>query len=345
VALRYPEGFRSTIRGQLNLTGPVSAPLLHGDIEVVRLSSLPQPISQVGILGVAGGLGGGGTPIRYTPVEETGFPMRFDIRISAKPGTLVFVNEAVGARLEGGGDLTVTGTYDRPVLLGTVDIDNGVVNFNGNRIVVTRGSVDFFDPTRIRPSFDVQAEARARPLSLASSPGTSRVDLTQTYHINLSISGTQDSIRLQATSDPWLSEIDIVTMLLGATPDVGTVESRAIGSRQQAQARMFQQAAAQLVMSPLVSPVSNVVQRAIPGASVSFAPLLPGFSDRQNLGATMVYSQRVSPNLFLTYSRALSSLQNDIVLLEYTQNERVSWILSRNEDRSFALDFRIRHVF
>jgi hypothetical protein len=53
----------------------------------------------------------------------------------------------------------------------------------------------------------------------------------------------------------------------------------------------------------------------------------------------------VSPNLFLTYSRALSSLQNDIVLLEYTQNERVSWILSRNEDRSFALDFRIRHVF
>ena len=35
----------------------------------------------------------------------------------------------------------------------------------------------------------------------------------------------------------------------------------------------------------------------------------------------------------------------DIFLVEYEQNERISWLLSRNEDRTFALDFRIRHVY
>ena len=33
-----------------------------------------------------------------------------------------------------------------------------------------------------------------------------------------------------------------------------------------------------------------------------------------------------------------------VVLLEYDQNDRVSWILSRNENRTFALDVRIRYV-
>ena len=33
------------------------------------------------------------------------------------------------------------------------------------------------------------------------------------------------------------------------------------------------------------------------------------------------------------------------MLLEYDQSDRLSWILSRNEDRTYALDVRVRHVF
>jgi len=34
------------------------------------------------------------------------------------------------------------------------------------------------------------------------------------------------------------------------------------------------------------------------------------------------------------------------VLLEYEQNDRLSWILSRNEDQqTYALEFRVRHTF
>jgi hypothetical protein len=63
-------------------------------------------------------------------------------------------------------------------------------------------------------------------------------------------------------------------------------------------------------------------------------------------GARVTLGKRVSERVFLTYSRALNTTgQYDIILLEYEESDRISWVLSRNEDRTFALDFRIRHVF
>jgi hypothetical protein len=50
--------------------------------------------------------------------------------------------------------------------------------------------------------------------------------------------------------------------------------------------------------------------------------------------------------VYLTYSRSLTSTTRDqIILLEFDQSDRLSWILSRNEDRTYALDVRVRHVF
>jgi hypothetical protein len=55
----------------------------------------------------------------------------------------------------------------------------------------------------------------------------------------------------------------------------------------------------------------------------------------------------VSDRVYLTFSRSLGTTINDqIVLLEYEENDRLSWILSRNEDQqTYALEFRVRHTF
>ena len=37
--------------------------------------------------------------------------------------------------------------------------------------------------------------------------------------------------------------------------------------------------------------------------------------------------------------------QPNLILIEIDQSDRLSWILSRNEDRTYALDVRVRHVF
>ncbi|MBL8144707.1 MAG: hypothetical protein JNM38_26585, partial [Acidobacteria bacterium] len=54
----------------------------------------------------------------------------------------------------------------------------------------------------------------------------------------------------------------------------------------------------------------------------------------------------ISDKLFLTYSRALSvSTRDQIILLEYLQSERFAWIISQNEDRTYAVDVRVRYAF
>jgi hypothetical protein len=81
---------------------------------------------------------------------------------------------------------------------------------------------------------------------------------------------------------------------------------------------------------------------------VQITPLLASEVAFQQLNpsARITLGKRVSPRVFLTYSRTLgnSATEDEVILLEYDQNDRVSWVLSRNENRTFALDFRIRYV-
>ena len=90
-------------------------------------------------------------------------------------------------RLVASADLTLQGTYDRPVVAGHAEIERGEVNFEGRRYRITRGAIDFNNPTRTEPFFDIEAETNVRV------PGPP----VQTYHINVGFAGTTE--RLQPT--------------------------------------------------------------------------------------------------------------------------------------------------
>jgi hypothetical protein len=110
---------------------------------------------------------------------------------------------------------------------------------------------------------------------------------------------------------------------------------------------MLQTAGAALLASPLTSRVGDVLERTGAFDTVQITPILSGETAFQQLNPTarVTFGTRVSPRVFLTYSRTLGGLEEEIILLEYDQSDRMSWVLSRNEDRTFALDFRIRYVF
>ena len=86
-------------------------------------------------------------------------PLRFDIEVLV-PSTLRVENNL--ARLVASADLQLRGTYDRPLLFGRAEVDRGEVTFEGRRYLVTRGNIDFTNPTRIEPFLDVEAETRVR---------------------------------------------------------------------------------------------------------------------------------------------------------------------------------------
>ena len=65
-----------------------------------------------------------------------------------------------------------------------------------------------------------------------------------------------------------------------------------------------------------------------------------------NPAARVTIGKRISSRVFLTFSRAVNASNRDqVIMLEYDQSDRWSWILSQNEDKTYALDFRMRHVF
>ena len=82
-------------------------------------------------------------------------------------------------------DLKLQGTYDRPQLFGHAEIERGDIVFEGNRYLVTRGSIDFFNAARIEPFFDIEAETRVRVPD-------------QTYNITLGLQRHDEPVLLHA---------------------------------------------------------------------------------------------------------------------------------------------------
>src|SRR5690606_669539 len=121
-----------------------------------------------------------------------------------------------------------------------------------------------------------------------------------------------------------------------------------LSSPQDAELDLLGSGAARLLASPVSSQVGRVVERTLGVDTVRITPQLGGeLSSLQQLepGARLALGKRSSNRAFLTYARSLRGLQSEVVLVEYDQSGRLSWIISRNDDSSFALDFRMRHSF
>jgi translocation and assembly module TamB len=330
--LRYPEGFTSRVNADLALQGVIATPRLSGTVEVISIDYRPLVDPNAGLFGLAGGaVGGAAAAATAAPVVETGFPLIFDIDIQVPQIPLI---QSRTATIDGSANLRFTGTIDRPSLTGRVAIDGGVAFFSGNRYTVRQGSIDFADFPRLDTVFDVEAVTRPRAAG-------------QTFDVTVRLTGTFAELTPTITSDPWLPTTDIWTLLLGGRPDVGSAEQRGLENAAETQARMMQTAGAVLLASPVSDRLASVFQDVLPLETVQVTPVLGNESSLQALdpGARITIGKQVSSRVFLTYQRVLNSTQDEIILLEYDQSDRVSWVLSRNENRTFALDFRIRYVF
>ena len=327
--LRYPVGFNSTVNMDLVLGGPIAAPRLTGTVDVLRISLLSS--ADPGLLSFAAiGAGAASTGPSVDPAVAGGTSIALDIQVNAPRTTFVKTNAVT---LEGTGDLRIAGTFDRPSITGTIDILGGQASWYGNRYFVRESSVEFRNPARVEPIFEFTADTRAHVSG-------------ETYDITARISGTTDQLTWSFTSEPSLPETDILSILLGGQPDVDTAEQRALRSPQDAQQRVMQSAMANMITDLMSTRIGDVAERTLALDTVQITPLLPGDVPLQQVNPTarVTLGKRISPRVYLTYSRTLSGPQDEIILLEYDQNDRISWVLSRNENRTYALDFRIRYI-
>jgi autotransporter translocation and assembly factor TamB len=335
--LRVPEGVRSVVDADLSLRGTFKAPTLGGTV-TVKSALWNRRIDTPGsIFDLASRRGTAGGP---APAEAAStVPLKFDIQL-LMPSTLRVENNL--ARMVASADLTLRGTYDRPAIAGHADIERGEVTFEGRRYRITRGTMDFTNPNRIEPFFDVEAVTNVRV------PG-------QTYRVTVAFAGTSEQLRPTLNADPPLPTSDVLALLFSDVRRTGTQdvapELRALQNPNQTQTDIITTRATQAITGSLSSEVGKVVEQTF---GVDTFQLTPSFIDpysqqtsRLNPTARLTIGKRISERVYLTFSRSLGTTTNDqIVLLEVDESDRIAWILSRNEDRqTYALEFRVRHVF
>jgi translocation and assembly module TamB len=332
IQLRVPEGVRSVVDADLSVRGNFKAPTIGGTVTVRSAiwNRRIDPTAELFDFGAAVSAVGDSAASSVAPV-------RFDLQLVV-PATLRIENNL--ARLVVSADMQLRGTAARPLLFGRAEVDRGEILFEGRRYLVTRGALEFNNPARIEPFFDVEAETRVRV------PG-------ETYRVIINLNGTTQSLVPQFTSDPPLaSDADVVALLFSDVRREGDAELRALRNSNERQTDILTTRATQLLASPVSSEVGRVVEQTFGVDTFQVTPsLFDPYSQttatpRINPSARVTIGKRVSDRVYLTFSRSLNSSFNDqLVLLEYDESERLSWILSRNENDTYSLEVRVRHTF
>ncbi|MBV9495336.1 MAG: translocation/assembly module TamB domain-containing protein, partial [Acidobacteria bacterium] len=203
VALRYYEGL--TVAGDFNIliSGDLERASVTGDVNVTRALYFKDFDLQTSLVNVLLSRRG------VQPVVSASWQDRVDLRVHVvAPQTLAVRNNI--ASVTGSAELDVTGTLSNPVVLGLVTLDEGGrVRIQGVDYQVVRGSINFQNPFRIDPYFDVTIEGRVSSTGggLSSELEGGPVDVT------INLNGTIDRFTPSITSEPPASDITLFSLL------------------------------------------------------------------------------------------------------------------------------------
>ena len=206
-------------------------------------------------------------------------------------------------------------------VLGRAEIDRGRVYFQGNTYVIRRGTIDFTNPQRIDPLFDVEAETRVH-----------------SYNVTLKVNGTLERVYPTLSSDPPLSTVGILSLLAGA--DESNVESAL--ALQNESNKLAATGAYTLAAGKLSEQVGLEKGAARLGLSrFSIDPSVVR-GEIGNPTARMTLGKRVTPDLNIVYSQDLTGTQERLVAVEYTLSDRLSLLMTRSEPGGYGFDLRLR---
>ena len=187
-------------------------PHLTGEIAIASLD-YTRPINLAGDLGSLGAAKR--TDIEtYDPTQDA---VTMDLRVRAK-SPLRIKNNLVETAIQFDNALLVTGTNQRFGLRGELHALPGGrlrLPFGSSVFDIQTAIVRFDDPTRIAAHVDIQATTEYRRTSSQSSTGASSAGGTTgtTWRIALHAYGDTNDLKIDLTSDPPLSQEDIVLLL------------------------------------------------------------------------------------------------------------------------------------
>jgi hypothetical protein len=184
----YPEEIRPVIQGHAELFGPIDGLVVTGNVEVQSARYTRTMYPERGLLDFSRRLSDA-----MARREKSEFRVRLDIDVTADR-TIRIKNNLADATASG--DFKVQGDSGKVIILGSFDVAEGYVEFYGNRYDLRRVTVDFQDPRKNNPRLDARAETKKGG-----------------YNVTVLVSGTLEKPEVDFSSDPPLSQTDIVSLL------------------------------------------------------------------------------------------------------------------------------------
>ena len=316
VRIRYPEGVSTVANANLNLTGTEDRSNLEGTVTIVRTGFNPQ--SDFSSL-----VGKSAEPVE-TPAARTGLlgGLNFDIQINTAPD--VQFQSALTQDVQMEANLRLRGTFSNPAVLGRVSITQGRVIFFGTKYTVNQGSVQFFNPVRIDPIFDIDLETKVNGID-----------------VTLNVSGPLTKLNMTPRSDPPLQFNEIVALL--ATGRSPTSDPTRLAQEATSPQSWQQMGASALLGQALASPVSGRLQRFFGVSQLRIDPSLPGVEN--NPQARLTLEQQVTSDITFTYITDVTSSNPQVIRVEWSFAKQWSVVALREDNGLFGIDFFYKKRF
>ena len=309
-------GFRAAVSGDLVFVGDTALKTVRGDLTMV--SGIYDEDLKLGLGTILGRLG---SQTERIPAPTALDPVTLEIRIDVPPTAIDIRNNV--ARMKAGGELFVRGTWGRPLLTGQLEAeDGGRMTLRGLRYEVLKGKILFVSPYRIDPYFELET----------------RVDVKD-YRVTVSLSGTMSRIVPRFSSDPPLSEAQIISLLTTGEVPTSTGGAPALGQAPVSTEQSIAQATRELLTSLATDAAASRTKELLRLDRLQIDPIFIGSS----FDATrLTIGKNISQDLSVTYSYKASSNQEQVIQLEYQVSRDAFLQFVRDEVGIYSVDLKIR---
>jgi translocation and assembly module TamB len=305
----YPQGVRETINADIRLAGSTDNAVLGGQVRLADLSFTPAFDLNSFIDQFSGGVSAPATP---------GLAQNIQLNLGVtSENNINLVSRSLS--VNGSANLRVRGTAAEPVILGRVNLDGGDIILNGDRFVLNGGTIEFVNPSETQPVVNLALNTTI-----------------QQYNISLRFNGPIDQLRTNYSSDPSLPAADIINLLAFGSTTEASANSPSLPANQQA---------AGLVASQVSSQVTSRISKVAGISQLSINPVLAGGTSQGPPGANITIQQRVTGNLFVTFSSNVASTQNQTIQGQYQVSPRVAFSTTRDQNGGVAFDTLIKKTW
>ncbi|MEK7735897.1 MAG: translocation/assembly module TamB domain-containing protein, partial [Nitrospirota bacterium] len=215
-------------------------------------------------------------------------------------------------------DMVLRGTIGQPLFFGRIESKEGKVYFRNNEFRLMNASADFTDQNRINPVMEIVAQT-----------------IVKGYNIRLSLEGQMERFNLSLVSDPPLEETDILSLL--TMGQIGKQLKGLEGGIGAGEAASFLTGKVQDVFEDRLRNITGLDRVQVdPYVSKSTGTVGPRVTASKRL---------LGDKLFVTYTSAVGSTEEQVLKLEYILDKNVSLVGVRDEKGSVGGDIKFRFEF